>query len=79
MFDKLYDENSVLKDPKDKNEMLKKSKDYVPEGEFEKQYQILINTKEFKGRPENVNEHTITDKILALNKLKTTFHDGFNP
>lgn len=78
MFDQLFEEGGVLKHPKDRKK-LKSSPSHVDDGQFERQYEYLKQTREFKSRPVNVNEHELADKLVALQKLESTFHDKLDP
>lgn len=79
MFNKIFEENGVLKQPKDRKNLIKESQKFVSKADFDKQYEYLKNSMEFKSRPDNVNKHELKDKLVALQKLETTFHGKLDP
>ena len=72
MFDKIFEDNGVLKHPRDrlklKLERNRGNQTQINEEDlqFDKQYEYLKQTREFKSRPPNVNQHELADKLVAL-------------
>lgn len=68
----------MLKHPKDRK-ALRASPNYVEDGKFEKQYELLKQTREFRNRPELHHKHELADKLMVLQKMETTLHNKLDP